>query len=56
MRTPIDMQNDMEQTIADALSGFMNRWGDYIGDMDELLDMVDSWAEHWAVSSGYFED
>ena len=52
---PQDMQSDLSDLIADALSTFMENWSDYISDIDELLDMVDSEAEHWAVSSDYFE-
>ncbi len=45
----------LEDTLEGVLNDFMDKYGDTIGDYDELEDLLVSIAEHWAISSGYFE-
>lgn len=54
--TPDGVQNWMEDHIWDLLQEFMGKYGELIGDYDELANLVDSCVEHWAVSSDYFYD
>lgn len=54
--TSNEMQNDLEDAVNTLLENFMEKWGDYIGDADELYSMISSSVEHWITSSDSFED
>lgn len=49
-------QSDMEEALTPVFRNFMQKWGDTIGDYEELEEIVSSCLEHWAVSSDYFEE
>ena len=48
-------QSDMEEALTPIFRDFMEKWGETIGDYEELEELVSSCLEHWAVSSDYFE-
>jgi len=48
--------SDMEEALAPVFSDFMEKWGETIGDYEELEEIVSSCLEHWAVTSDYFEE
>lgn len=49
-------QSDMEEALIPIFRDFMEKWGETIGDYEELEEIVSSCLEHWAVSSDYFEE
>lgn len=49
-------RSDMEEALAPIFSDFMQKWGETLADYEELEGIVSSCLEHWAVSSGYFEE
>lgn len=53
--TAFQRESDMEEALTPILKKFMKNWGETIGDLDELQEIISSCVEHWAVSSGEFE-
>lgn len=56
MATPNDVQNYFNRYLWDFLDKFMGKYGDYIGDADDVDNLLTSTFDEWVRDSGWFED
>ena len=49
------IQGYMNQVINRALNDFMQRYGEYVGDSDDLDKLVDEAVQNFIDNSSYFE-
>ena len=54
-RTPEAMLREFGEKFSDMADSFMNEWGDYIGDTDQLEALVQNAFDNWVSTSGWFE-
>ena len=52
--SPEHLQSDMNQLIASALAEFMLKWGDYIGDSEDLGYIIEVAVDEYVNNSGEF--
>ena len=54
-RTPEAMLREFNEMFSNMADSFMNEWGDYIGDAEDVEGLLQNAFENWAYSSGWFE-
>ena len=54
-RTPEAMLREFDEMFSNMADGFMNEWGDYIGDADQVEALIQNSFDNWVSNSGWFE-
>lgn len=54
-RTPEAMLREFGEMFSTMADAFMDEWGDYIGDADDVEALVQNAFDNWVNSSGWFE-
>ena len=54
-RTPEAMLREFSEKFSDMADSFMNEWGEYIGDSEQVEALVENAFDDWVSSSGWFE-
>ncbi len=54
-RTPEAMLKEFNRKFEYLMDSFMNRWGEYIEDSDQVDALVQNAFDNWVSSSGWFE-
>lgn len=50
-----EMLTDFKQSFEKMMDSFMNKWGDYIGDADDVEALIQDAFDNWVSDSGWFE-
>lgn len=54
--TPEEMRKEFNRKFAHLMDSFMNKWGEYIGDTDDLDRLITDAFDEWVNESGFFAD
>lgn len=54
-RTPEAMLKEFNRKFEYLMDSFMNEWGEYIEDSDQVDALVQNAFDNWVSSSGWFE-
>lgn len=54
-RTPEAMLREFNEKFSYMADSFMNEWGDYIGDAEQIDSLIENAFENWVSTSGWFE-
>ena len=54
-RTPEAMLREFNEMFSAMADNFMDEWGDYIGDAEQVDALVQNAFDNWVGSSGWFE-
>lgn len=54
-RTPEEMLKEFNRKFEYLMDSFMNKWGEYIEDSDQVEALVENSFDNWVSSSGWFE-
>ncbi len=54
-RTPEAMLREFGEMFSTMANSFMNEWGDYIGDAEQVEALTQNAFENWVSDSGWFE-
>jgi len=49
------MREEFNNDFAYLMDSFMNKWGEYIGDTDDLDQLITDAFDEWANDSEFFE-
>ena len=55
MASSRQMKSEFNQQFSRIMDSFMNKYGDYIGDVDQLDALITDAFDDWANESGWFE-
>lgn len=55
MNKDFDMRDEFNSEFAHLMDSFMNKWGEYIGDTDDLDQLITDAFDEWAHYSEFFE-
>lgn len=50
-----EMLADFDKAFASMMESFMDKWGDYIGDSEDLEALMQNGFNHWVDKSDWFE-
>ena len=53
--TPDKMKEEFNRKFEYLMDSFMNKWGEYIGDSDQVEALIQNSFDNWVSSSGWFE-
>lgn len=53
--TPEAMLREFNEKFSTMADSFMNEWGDYIGDADDVEALIQNAFDNWVSNSGWFE-
>lgn len=54
-QTPEAMLEGFNRKFEHLMDSFMNEWGDYIGDADDVEALIQNAFDNWVSDSGWFE-
>lgn len=54
-QTPEAMLREFNEKFSYMADSFMNEWGDYIGDADDVEALIQNAFDNWISTSGWFE-
>ena len=55
MNTPEAMIKKFNRKFEYLMDSFMNEWGEYIGDSEQVEALIQTAFDNWVSSSGWFE-
>ena len=54
-QTPEAMLEEFNKKFSYMADSFMNKWGDYIGDAEDVEALIQNAFDNWVSNSGWFE-